>query len=679
MRYLKQYRFYIVIGISLIVINIVALRSWLPVLRSRGAPLTLPRSLQPSGILRYGTQLPELAGPRLIGDKDVVIAQDQTNLILYLSLYQNQSYSIATAKTVELLRHRYGKGRFNAYAIVRGDLSDIRSLVEHSLINYDVMTDPDGSLGRKLGIGESESAVFLFDGQGACLFSTRYTLTPEDLRQLVAMEILHVDPLDNAFFKRVRIEEGQRFGPLSLTNAQSLEQTNLEKVTQGVNKLVFFTAACSACSLPSYLASFTEFEQNTRSAGSKPQNSVLVFDFNFSQSDVLKSLKEANITAPAYVANEELPALAQANNKVGKIGQAAVAETDGHGTVVKVSSLTASRSSEDSKSAVAGLQPADADGAVAVYEDIFRGISVAPYHVASYEGKYFVSDVKRNRLLVLDEDQRVQKEIGRIGSGPGRFTHPKQVGVAADGVLYVYDAYNDRIERFGPDGNYIDEFRTTLFQGFAISPKSEVYLGQPEKGSLIAVYSGSGQQLRSFGKLKRFSDVYGSKYSYKDDLYRLAINRVNIAIDKDGYVYASFMLAPLIQKYSPDGRLVFERRLEGPDVDNLTRVILTDTKEKYVTTSIDGFQENAIAIDPVVDPTTGNIYVIFIDGSIYLVDPNGQPIRLLRPKSTRGFFYPDTAAIGAKNEVLVVSFMPKICFRLVLPDTSGKVSDITGP
>jgi hypothetical protein len=126
------------------------------------------------------------------------------------------------------------------------------------------------------------------------------------------------------------------------------------------------------------------------------------------------------------------------------------------------------------------------------------------------------------------------------------------------------------------------------------------------------------------------------------------------------------MLTPLIQKYSPEGKLLFERRLEGPELDRLMEAI---QKRKYIATRGDGADARIVALDPVVDSANGNIMVPLVDGSIYLADREGGKISLLRPTWTRrgdDTFYPFVAALGAKGELLVTPYPPKRWYRLVI-------------
>lgn len=96
-------------------------------------------------------------------------------------------------------------------------------------------------------------------------------------------------------------------------------------------------------------------------------------------------------------------------------------------------------------------------------------------------------------------------------------------------------------------------------------------------------------------------------------------------------------------------------------------------KKKYIGTKSDGADARIVALDPVIDPTTGNIMVPLVDGSIYVADRDGNKLTLLRPTWTAegdGTFYPFVAGLGARGEFLVTPFPPKHWYRLVMPQSS---------
>src|SRR5690242_2113363 len=134
------------------------------------------------------------------------------------------------------------------------------------------------------------------------------------------------------------------------------------------------------------------------------------------------------------------------------------------------------------------------------YEQVFADIPLAASDVATYEGRYLLTDVKNNRVLIVKDNMEIEREFGRIGSGPGQLLHPGYIDVARDGTIYICDGGNERIVKFNVAGNYLGEFPMTEYEGMAVSPENELFMGQPKEDRLITVYSSSGKKLRSFGQ-----------------------------------------------------------------------------------------------------------------------------------------------------------------------------------
>ena len=49
---------------------------------------------------------------------------------------------------------------------------------------------------------------------------------------------------------------------------------------------------------------------------------------------------------------------------------------------------------------------------------------------------------------------------GTLGTGDGQFNYPLGVSVASDGSVYVADAFNHRIQKFTPEGEFISQWGT---------------------------------------------------------------------------------------------------------------------------------------------------------------------------------------------------------------------------
>jgi DNA-binding beta-propeller fold protein YncE len=73
--------------------------------------------------------------------------------------------------------------------------------------------------------------------------------------------------------------------------------------------------------------------------------------------------------------------------------------------------------------------------------------------------RIFISDGYANaRILEYTADGKRVREWGSPGTGPGQFHLPHGVAVDENGVIYVADRENGRIERFDLNGKYLGEW-----------------------------------------------------------------------------------------------------------------------------------------------------------------------------------------------------------------------------
>ena len=179
------------------------------------------------------------------------------------------------------------------------------------------------------------------------------------------------------------------------------------------------------------------------------------------------------------------------------------------------------------------------------------------------EGNVYVLDSGNHRIQKFDPDGNFLASFGRKGQGPGDFQYPQSIDIDPDRKLYVSDSGNQKIQIIKPDGSLAEEIKMTdEAPGIIKVRNGEMIMGQgasiysfgmgrmdqdPELPKLIKVLN------RKAGVLKEFCE----QKDFKDFLVNRMGNRYQFAVDKAGSIYVSFLYQNRIEKYSPEGNLLW--------------------------------------------------------------------------------------------------------------------------
>lgn len=71
------------------------------------------------------------------------------------------------------------------------------------------------------------------------------------------------------------------------------------------------------------------------------------------------------------------------------------------------------------------------------------------------DGNLYVSDTFNDRVEIFDADGNFVRTFGKPGDGPGYFTRPKGIAIDRDGHVWVADAVQDRVQVFTPEGQVL--------------------------------------------------------------------------------------------------------------------------------------------------------------------------------------------------------------------------------
>jgi len=323
--------------------------------------------------------------------------------------------------------------------------------------------------------------------------------------------------------------------------------------------------------------------------------------------------------------------------------------------------------------------------AQALKPDVLQSAGAVPAHIAgrfrdaagfqqSSSGQYFVFDRRAHVVFGLDHEQSSAWEIVHIGGEEGRIIDPTAFAVEPNGTFVVADAPNnrERIQIFTPAGFRIGGFmlpgrlktRVVLDNAVLNGIGSLQYTGatilmsQPETGALITEYELNGGVHRTIGALRRTG--------HEDDReLHFALNSGIPLVDPTGGFYFVFQTGePVIRKYDAAGQQVFERRVQGREIDEL----VANLPGTWPTRKTEDGEV------PLVRPTirtaavdrAGNLWVAFVIPYTYVFDRDGDKIRTVQFRAA-GIIAPTSLFFGLNNRVLVAPGLYEFPVRPILP------------
>lgn len=307
--------------------------------------------------------------------------------------------------------------------------------------------------------------------------------------------------------------------------------------------------------------------------------------------------------------------------------------------------------------------------AVGVAPEVLLSAGAIPPHLAgrfrdvrafqqTVAGHYLVFDQRAHTVFVLDESLTGVWPLVQVGTEPGRLIGPTAFSLAPDGTFVVADAPQGlaRIQAFAPAGTRTAgftlpgrarprvRFEEAILNGVGSLhyTGTSVLVSQPENGALVTEYSISGVRSRSFGRLRATG--------HEDDPdVHLALNTGIPLVDPRGGFFFVFLTGePLFRKYDVEGRLIFERRMQGREIDDLVAALPTSWPRR---------DEGDL---PLVTPTVrtaavdreGRLWVSFVAPYTYVFDRDGDKIRAVQFRGA-GILSPAGLAFAPNGRLLV--------------------------
>ena len=280
--------------------------------------------------------------------------------------------------------------------------------------------------------------------------------------------------------------------------------------------------------------------------------------------------------------------------------------------------------------------------------ETLRSVAALPAHVAgtfddiaachlSPEGEYLVFDRRAHAVFAVARAAAPRKVV-EIGVEAGRLLRPLAFDSAADGTFVVADAPTgvERIQIFfylgGTVGGYTLPGRTVprvALGDFVLSgigsldyTGKTILVSQPHSGGLISEYAIDGRSLRTFGALRPTGHE-------GDPALHLALNAgIPLAIPGGGFYFVFLGGLPMFRKYSASGELIFERHIEGTELDAHIQSLPSQWPRR----------QTADGELPVVPPTVrtaaldpeGHLWVSLVTPQTYVYDAGGDKRRVVQ-------------------------------------------------
>lgn len=281
--------------------------------------------------------------------------------------------------------------------------------------------------------------------------------------------------------------------------------------------------------------------------------------------------------------------------------------------------------------------------------ETLKSIGGLPPHVAGlFRDPVGFQQTEKGPALVFDRrahavytvEAGVARKIVDIGAEAGRILQPTAFDVdPSDGSFVIADSplRRPRVQLFTADGRRLGGFtlaeaekpRLVLESGVLNGIASIKYAGgnlfinQPESGALVSELGPYGTPIRGFGELRRTGQE-------ADRDIHLALN-VGLPLPNPtgGHYFVFLAGVPMFRKYDAKGALVFERHVEGLEVDQYLRTMPT----RWATRRTEDGD-----VLPIVPPAVrtagvdreGRLWISLTSPVTYVYDGSGDKVRTVQ-------------------------------------------------
>jgi hypothetical protein len=311
------------------------------------------------------------------------------------------------------------------------------------------------------------------------------------------------------------------------------------------------------------------------------------------------------------------------------------------------------------------FQPAPSPGRIETLKAIN---SLAPHVVGLFRepigfkqtanGEYYVFDRRGHTVYAVDAGKTSATKLVQIGAEEGRLIEPSAFDVAFNGAFAVADAPNnrERVQIFDAGGVRTGGFLlpgrgasrvvlgTLALSGVATLTFNGklLLMSHPETGWLLTEYTLTGVPMRSIGQLRK------TGHEADRDLHVALNSGVPIADPNGGFYFVFMTGQPMFRKYDDKGELLFERVIQGRDIDPAVAAI----PDRWPRRSSTELPLVAPIVRTAAVDESGRLWISFVRPITYVYDGNGEKIRTVQFRGA-GIVAPSSLSFPGDGRVLV--------------------------
>jgi sugar lactone lactonase YvrE len=141
---------------------------------------------------------------------------------------------------------------------------------------------------------------------------------------------------------------------------------------------------------------------------------------------------------------------------------------------------------------------------------------IRPAGIAIDEDRIYIVDTHAHKVFIfLKKDGKFLLAFGGNGTGKGEFNYPTNIFIGKDGLLYITDSLNFRIQIFDSNGNFISSFGKhgdslgdlSKPKGIAVDSEGHIYIADAHFDN-VQIFDKDGSLLLTFGNTGRRSGEF---------------------------------------------------------------------------------------------------------------------------------------------------------------------------